>query len=117
MERYSDIMSKLAQIAEALLDPSPLGFFIAIIVVIAIPIVLHNILAGDSSENVLPSILLLGPIGSGKTSLQTLVGLPGLVPFIALEFVGIDSFYSLNVARMQRRIPHRLLSPSSVHCL
>jgi hypothetical protein len=67
-------MSKIAQFAEALLSPSPLGFLVAIILVLSIPIFIHSYLARGSSLTTLPSILLIGPVGSGKTSLQTLVG-------------------------------------------
>lgn len=66
-------MSKLTQLAEALLSPSPLGFLFALIVVISVPILLHNFLSRGSSVAAPPSILLVGPSGSGKTSLQTLV--------------------------------------------
>jgi len=65
-------MAKIAQFAESLLSPSPLGFLVAIIIVLSIPIFLHTYLARGSSLTTLPSILLIGPIGSGKTSLQTL---------------------------------------------
>ncbi|OBT46867.1 hypothetical protein VE00_01884 [Pseudogymnoascus sp. WSF 3629] len=65
-------MSKITQLAEALLSPSPLGFLVALIVVISVPILLHAFLSRGSSVAAPPSILLVGPSGSGKTSLQTL---------------------------------------------
>lgn len=64
--------SRITQLAEALLSPSPLGFFFAIVVVISFPILLHTYLGRDTKLATLPSILLIGPSGSGKTSLQTL---------------------------------------------
>lgn len=66
-------MSKVAQLVEAFLSPSPLGFAVAILVILSIPILLHTYLGRDSALTTLPSILLIGPSGSGKTSLQTLV--------------------------------------------
>ncbi|KFY91202.1 hypothetical protein V500_04779 [Pseudogymnoascus sp. VKM F-4518 (FW-2643)] len=65
-------MSKVTQLAEALLSPSPLGFLFALIVVVSVPILLHAFLSRGSSVAAPPSILLIGPSGSGKTSLQTL---------------------------------------------
>lgn len=64
----------LLKLLEVALNPSPLQFAISLLVVIAIPILIHNYLASSGSVTTLPSILVVGPLGSGKTSLQTLVG-------------------------------------------
>lgn len=68
-----EILPQIARVAEVLLNPSPLGFAIALLVVISVPIFIHNYLASSSSVTSLPSILVVGPLASGKTSLQTLV--------------------------------------------
>jgi Tfp pilus assembly pilus retraction ATPase PilT len=56
-----------------LLNPSPLGLAIAILLAISIPIFLHTVVFRASGLTTLPSILLTGPSGSGKTALVTLV--------------------------------------------
>ncbi|RDW59635.1 p-loop containing nucleoside triphosphate hydrolase-10 [Coleophoma cylindrospora] len=56
----------------ALLNPSPLGLAVAIVLAITIPLFLHTFIFRASGLVSLPSILLLGPSGSGKTSLLTL---------------------------------------------
>jgi len=58
--------------AQALLNPSPLGLAIAILLALSIPIFLHTVVFRASGLTTLPSILLIGPSGSGKTSLLTL---------------------------------------------
>lgn len=59
--------------AHALLNPSPLGLAIAILLALSIPIFLHSVVFRASGLTTLPSIVLIGPSGSGKTSLLTLV--------------------------------------------
>jgi signal recognition particle receptor subunit beta len=66
-------MSRLAEVANALLSPSPLGLAISIVLVLTIPLFLHFFVFRASGLTTLPSILLIGPSGSGKTSLLTLV--------------------------------------------
>ncbi|RDW65352.1 p-loop containing nucleoside triphosphate hydrolase-19 [Coleophoma crateriformis] len=56
----------------ALLNPSPLGLAVAIVLALTIPLFLHTFIFRASGLVSLPSILLLGPSGSGKTSLLTL---------------------------------------------
>lgn len=56
-----------------LLNPSPLGLAIAILLAVSIPIFLHTVVFRASGLTSLPSILLTGPSGSGKTALVTLV--------------------------------------------
>lgn len=67
------IMSRLAEVANALLSPSALGLAISIVLVLTIPLFLHFFVFRASDLITLPSILLIGPSGSGKTSLLTLV--------------------------------------------
>jgi signal recognition particle receptor subunit beta len=66
-------MSNVKDWAQALLNPSPLGLAIAILLALSIPIFLHTVVFRASGLTTLPSILLIGPSGSGKTSLLTLV--------------------------------------------
>jgi signal recognition particle receptor subunit beta len=66
-------MAAMQELLHALLNPSPLGLAIAILVAITIPIFLHSVVFRNSGLTTLPSILLIGPSGSGKTSLLTLV--------------------------------------------
>lgn len=66
-------MSRLAEVANALLSPSPLGLAISIVLVLTIPLFLHFFVFRASGLTTLPSILLIGPSSSGKTSLLTLV--------------------------------------------
>lgn len=68
-------MSTVSDWAHALLNPSPIGLIVAILLAISIPIFLHSIVFKASGLATLPSILLIGPSGSGKTSLLTLVSL------------------------------------------
>jgi len=56
-----------------LMNPSPLGLLIAILLATTIPIFLHTIVFRSAGLTTLPSILLVGPSGSGKTALVTLV--------------------------------------------
>jgi len=66
-------MSRLEDWASAVFNPSPLGFFIALLLVITIPLFLHSFVFRASGLTTLPSFLLLGPSGTGKTSLLTLL--------------------------------------------
>jgi len=67
------IMAAMQDLLHALLNPSPLGLAIAILLAITIPIFLHSVVFRSSGLTTLPSILLIGPSSSGKTSLITLV--------------------------------------------
>lgn len=67
-------MSKLAEWAEAILSPSPLGLVVGILLVLTLPIFIHFFIHRPAGLTLLPSILLVGPSESGKTSLLTLVG-------------------------------------------
>ena len=76
-------MSILNDFAHALLNPSPLGLVIAVLLALSIPIFLHTVVFRASGLTTLPSILLLGPSGSGKTSLVTLVTFAPLIPVLS----------------------------------
>ncbi|QSZ37739.1 hypothetical protein DSL72_008838 [Monilinia vaccinii-corymbosi] len=65
-------MSSSRDWIDALMNPSPLGFIVAVILVLSIPIFLHSVIFRASGFTSLPSILLIGPSGSGKTALLTL---------------------------------------------
>ncbi|PMD55283.1 P-loop containing nucleoside triphosphate hydrolase protein [Hyaloscypha bicolor E] len=65
-------MAAMQDLLHALLNPSPLGLAIAILLAVTIPIFLHSVVFRSSGLTTLPSILLIGPSGSGKTSLITL---------------------------------------------
>ncbi|KAK6580374.1 hypothetical protein PZA11_007396 [Diplocarpon coronariae] len=64
--------SAVLEWAHVILNPSPLGLAIAILLALSIPIFLHSVVFRASGLVTLPSIVLLGPSGSGKTSLLTL---------------------------------------------
>ena len=52
--------------------PTPLSLLIAALVILSIPLILHTIVYRHTSAT-LPTFLLIGPSGAGKTSLTTLV--------------------------------------------
>jgi len=66
-------MAKLAEWAEAIMSPGPLGLAIGILLVLTLPIFVHFFVHRPSGLTQLPSILLAGSSESGKTSLLTLV--------------------------------------------
>ncbi|KAL2135947.1 hypothetical protein VTI74DRAFT_6175 [Chaetomium olivicolor] len=57
---------------EASLHPSPTVIFIGLAVVLFVPILLHFIFSATTPYTTLPSVLLIGPSGAGKTALVTL---------------------------------------------
>ena len=60
----------------SLLEPTPSVILITILVVLFVPILLHLLLFRSPTRTALPTFLLLGPSGAGKTSLLTLVSIP-----------------------------------------
>ena len=58
----------------SLLSPTPLAVGVAIVLVLSIPLFLHLIIYRSISSTTLPSFLLIGTSGAGKTALLTLVG-------------------------------------------
>lgn len=57
---------------EASLTPSPTVFILGFAIVLLLPIFLHYVLHSATPYNTLPSVLLVGPSGAGKTALLTL---------------------------------------------
>ncbi|QUC19091.1 uncharacterized protein UV8b_03332 [Ustilaginoidea virens] len=66
-------MASLSRIAELLLTPSIPVFLIGLVVILGAPILLHLALSSSSTYTVPPTIVLIGPDNSGKTSLLTLL--------------------------------------------
>jgi hypothetical protein len=64
--------------------PSPWAIAITAIVVLSIPLFLHLVIYRSTSTTTLPSFLLVGPSGAGKTALLTLVFLPFSNPSFAV---------------------------------
>lgn len=109
------LTSSFMQVAHALLNPSPFGLVIAVILALSIPIFLHAVVFRASGLTTLPSILLVGPSGSGKTSLVTLVH-PSYSLALLLYVIVLISLNSSNGVQMLRLIHLNLLLQSSVHC-
>ncbi|KAK1763434.1 putative srp receptor beta subunit protein [Phialemonium atrogriseum] len=65
-------MDKLKSALEAMFTPSPAVFAIGVAVIILFPVLLHYILGRATGYTSLPSVLLVGPSGAGKTALLTL---------------------------------------------
>ena len=57
----------------SMMGPSPLAIVVKLIVALSIPLFLHLVIYRSPSSNTLPSFLLIGPSGAGKTALLTLV--------------------------------------------
>ncbi|KAL8941849.1 MAG: hypothetical protein Q9211_001657 [Gyalolechia sp. 1 TL-2023] len=53
-------------------EPSPIFLVTSILLILSIPLILHLIIYSTTSDT-LPTILLVGPAGAGKTSLATLL--------------------------------------------
>ncbi|KAI4167103.1 MAG: hypothetical protein LQ343_007465 [Gyalolechia ehrenbergii] len=53
-------------------EPSPIFLVTSILLILSIPLILHLIIYSTTSDT-LPTILLVGPSGAGKTSLATLL--------------------------------------------
>ncbi|KAI9824949.1 MAG: hypothetical protein M1826_007201 [Phylliscum demangeonii] len=65
--------SKAQTWASVLLGPSLLAVVISTIIAISLPLVVHFLLYRPSSATSLPTFLILGPRGAGKTSFVTLL--------------------------------------------
>ncbi|KAI1410073.1 P-loop containing nucleoside triphosphate hydrolase protein [Hypoxylon sp. FL1857] len=66
-------MEVLKQFLEYILTPSGEVFIVGILIVFVVPILVHLYIAQSTPYTTLPSILLVGPPGGGKTSLLTLL--------------------------------------------
>lgn len=62
----------LKALLEAALTPSPTVISIGLAIVLLFPIILHFIFSATTPYTTLPSVLLVGPSGAGKTALLTL---------------------------------------------
>lgn len=65
-------MDYLKQAIVAIMTPSTPVFVIGGLIVLLVPLLMHMWLTKSTSYTVLPSVLLAGPSGAGKTTLQTL---------------------------------------------
>jgi signal recognition particle receptor subunit beta len=66
------VMDTLKYAFEASLTPSPTVITIGLAIVLLFPVLLHFIFSATTPYTTLPSVLLLGPSGAGKTALVTL---------------------------------------------
>ncbi|KAL8775316.1 MAG: hypothetical protein Q9209_000323 [Squamulea sp. 1 TL-2023] len=53
-------------------EPSPIVILLSVLLVVSIPLLLHLVIYSTTSDT-LPTILLIGPSGAGKTALVTLL--------------------------------------------
>lgn len=65
-------MDSIKSIIETILTPSPGVFIIGVAIVLLVPFILHYILTGATPYTSLPSVVVVGPSGAGKTALLTL---------------------------------------------
>lgn len=63
----------LKSFLEATLTPSPAVFIIGGLIVLLVPVILHHLYTRQTPYTSLPSVLLIGPSGAGKTALLTLL--------------------------------------------
>ncbi|KAI1213557.1 P-loop containing nucleoside triphosphate hydrolase protein [Annulohypoxylon truncatum] len=68
-----DSMEGLKQALEYILTPSREIFIVGALIVFLLPILVHFYISQSTPYTALPSILLVGPPGGGKTSLMTLL--------------------------------------------
>lgn len=66
-------MDALKDFVELIMTPSAPVFIIGGLIVLLVPILMHFWVTKSTTYTVLPSILLTGPSGAGKTSLHTLL--------------------------------------------
>ncbi|KAJ2895784.1 Signal recognition particle receptor subunit beta [Zalerion maritima] len=64
---------RLIQAFEAIMVPSPTVFIVGALIVLIVPIIAHYYLVTRTDYTVLPSVLLAGPAGAGKTALTVLL--------------------------------------------
>ncbi|KAH6624170.1 putative signal recognition particle protein [Chaetomium sp. MPI-SDFR-AT-0129] len=66
------ILDTLKGFIEAAFTPSPTVIGIGLLIVLLVPVLLHVLYSATTPYTTLPSVLLLGPSGAGKTALLTL---------------------------------------------
>jgi signal recognition particle receptor subunit beta len=70
--------SSVRGIATNLLTGNPTTILLAVVVAFSVPILLHYLLYRGVTSPTLASFILLGPNGTGKTALFSLVGYPSV---------------------------------------
>lgn len=66
-------MDRIAQYAEYILTPSAPVFIVGALIVFLVPLLVHIFVTRSTPYTNLPSVLLVGPPGAGKTALLTLL--------------------------------------------
>ena len=85
-----------------LMEPSLVAILIAVLLVLSIPLSLHLLIYRSSNSTQLPSFLLIGPSGAGKTALMTLVR---VTPTPGYRMLDVLTVTSSNEATMPKREP------------
>jgi signal recognition particle receptor subunit beta len=67
------VPDNIGRAIEYLFTPSPAIFIVGTLIVLLVPVLLHLLIVRKTPYTTLPSILLVGPSGAGKTSLVTLL--------------------------------------------
>lgn len=65
-------MDQLSKLVELIMTPSVPVFILGGLIVLLMPLIVHFCLTQSATYTVLPSVLLAGPSGAGKTTLHTL---------------------------------------------
>ena len=68
-----ELFDRLLAFFEFTLSPSGWAILFVTFIVVALPVALHVYWFYTASSKILPSFLIVGPSGAGKTSLLTLV--------------------------------------------
>ncbi|KAL2164010.1 hypothetical protein VTH06DRAFT_3224, partial [Thermothelomyces fergusii] len=66
------VLETLKAALEASLTPSPTVIIVGLAIVLLFPAILHFLYTATTPYSTLPSVLLIGPPGAGKTALLTL---------------------------------------------
>jgi signal recognition particle receptor subunit beta len=72
-QQQQSLLDLLKSFLEASLTPSPAVFIIGGLIIFLAPVILHHLYTRTTSYTSLPSVLLVGPSGAGKTALLTLL--------------------------------------------
>lgn len=73
MEQQQGLLDLVKSFLEATLTPSPAVFIVGGLIILLAPIILHHLYTRATPYTTLPSVLLVGPSGAGKTALLTLL--------------------------------------------
>jgi signal recognition particle receptor subunit beta len=71
-QQQQSFVDMLKAFLEATLTPSPAVFIIGGLIVLLAPVILHHLYTRTTPYTSLPTVLLVGPSGAGKTALLTL---------------------------------------------